>query len=211
MSVCFRYERARRNFTSYRSRFATKHVLSQRACTGRRARGKFLASLLPRLYRDTIHIAPPPLGVSTRAYAFRSLPPQFLPYSVYTALVYCTQNTSRKYAGRRSCSQAVALISLAFRRSPAPHIIILSHSLAAETCTPHQFPCHSNDQCVDLRIRCDGTNDCRDGSDELESDCGSSSNVRERFRRRVLTFSLSNAQKKNAFPLRRNATTASAF
>ncbi|XP_065834249.1 low-density lipoprotein receptor-related protein 8-like [Oscarella lobularis] len=41
----------------------------------------------------------------------------------------------------------------------------------AETCTPHQFPCHSNDQCVDLRIRCDGTNDCRDGSDELESDC----------------------------------------
>merc|ERR1712055_333861 len=40
-------------------------------------------------------------------------------------------------------------------------------------CWADQFKCTTNDQCIDMIWKCDGRNDCRDGSDEKDcSDCG---------------------------------------
>ena len=38
-----------------------------------------------------------------------------------------------------------------------------------EVCGPGQLQC-SNNQCVELDVKCDGNDDCGDGSDEI--DCG---------------------------------------
>jgi hypothetical protein len=35
-------------------------------------------------------------------------------------------------------------------------------------CDAEQFKCHKNGQCITQLWRCDGNNDCIDGSDELD-------------------------------------------
>ncbi|KAH9364308.1 hypothetical protein HPB48_010267 [Haemaphysalis longicornis] len=37
---------------------------------------------------------------------------------------------------------------------------------ASTSCSPKEFKCATHDECLPVRFRCDGDNDCQDGSDE---------------------------------------------
>ncbi|CAJ0568074.1 unnamed protein product, partial [Mesorhabditis spiculigera] len=41
------------------------------------------------------------------------------------------------------------------------------HAAPGDTCKKTEFKCHDGQQCVPSSFHCDGTNDCRDGSDEI--------------------------------------------
>ncbi|CAJ0585771.1 unnamed protein product, partial [Mesorhabditis spiculigera] len=42
----------------------------------------------------------------------------------------------------------------------------MGHAAPGDTCKKTEFKCHDGQQCVPSSFHCDGTNDCRDGSDE---------------------------------------------
>ena len=51
--------------------------------------------------------------------------------------------------------------------SLVPYVLITFSAI--EVCPPNQFQCQ-NGLCIDLNLKCDGLDDCTDGSDEI--DCG---------------------------------------